>query len=391
MDTSTLFKTRQLTAYRKNWSNGQNGCLFYVADITFEKECAQGAIYLIESSIRKEDEKGFYDKLHKSEENSLRTIKSVAKGFAAFLLTQDCNEWIEDREILDQWWSLYYKWCMENHPKSGFETEYILCECRNWTNRMEDLIKSYIFDPARISLYGAALLYIIKNVFVRNTESIDDIMRKWKPYVSITQSTDASSNMGFIRYEYSINALKNGAKMFVQGVQAVILQYAIIQHIRQDIQRAQSLDKIIEIISNQYIENSQNTLSFAKIKIPKCDAEIMERLYEYSWKRNKELYERTYKLDLPHYMLSDKELELLFVSKLYDTEMNLYRRNELSSFLSAENLQNIRLLLIGYFKYLFKKMEGYKYVHYLYEKFETEFPELQRKELYPLEPKGYVG
>ena len=49
MDTSTLFKTRQLTEYRE-WPTGEQGCFFYVADAPLEKEYSQGAVYFIDGS-----------------------------------------------------------------------------------------------------------------------------------------------------------------------------------------------------------------------------------------------------------------------------------------------------------------------------------------------------
>ena len=143
MEDNTLFITRQLTEYR-HWPTGDNGCLFYVPDAPLGSERAQGAVYLINSPWREGDEVGKHDTLHQSEINSLPNLMPVAKGFSAFLLTQKSEKWMADRSVLDKWWNQYYAFCQDKRPRSGFETEYILQECLNWTLRNDDVITCFL-------------------------------------------------------------------------------------------------------------------------------------------------------------------------------------------------------------------------------------------------------
>lgn len=369
--TKSIFQTHQLSRYRE-WSIDKYSCLFYVADSPAEDERARGAVYLIDSSFRKGDKVGEYDKLHRSEIDALSNTQPVLKGFAAFLFTQDCNKWLENREILHTWWKLYYEWCLEARPRSGFETEYILQECRNWTARIEDVIERHLSDRAKISLFRSALLYVIKDVFCRNTDSVYDQMKKWHPYISVRSSK--SNSVEHIQFDYSVNAMKRGDKAFVYGIQAGILQYSAIQYAMQEIGRLQSLDRMVELLMSE----CGNVLSVEKIKIPEYNKDFAETLYEFTLKRSREIYERTYKLDMSSFMLSEKEIELGFISKLCELELNRSRKKELDSYMSAENIQNMRSLVKGYLVYLFEHMNGYKYISNLFAELETEFPELRK-------------
>lgn len=378
MDDS-LFNTRQLTEYRR-WPTGENGCLFYVIDTPLEKERSQGAVYLIDAEYRKGDRVGAYNILHQSEINSLQNLQPIVKGFAAFLFTQDNNQWIEDRTILGKWWARYYEWCQEKRPRSGFETEYILCECQNWTMRAKEIITCYLLNPNMEYLYKDAMRHVIKDVLYRNTTSLNDIMRKWHPYITLPNNDSLSYDSDYIQYDYYANALIHGTQVVVSGIQAIIIQFSAIRHATQEISKAQNLDSIVNYLLNQLGDNSLNTLTIDKIRIPEYDMEKAQKLYAFSWSLNKERLEPLYNRDASYYIMSDQEKEWGLVSHLCKLELKHCRNNEIISRLSPEEAQNMRRLLSGYFGFLYNKLKGSNSSDSMFNEIVQVFPELQKGE-----------
>lgn len=377
MDES-LFTTRQLTEYRR-WPTGENGCLFYVSDAPIDKERFQGAVYLIDAEYRKGDKVGTYNTLHQSEINTLPTMQPILKGFAAFLFTQDSNQWVEDRTILDKWWEHYYEWCQKKRPRSGFETEYILCECQNWTMRTKEIIACYLLNPNMEYLYKDAMRHVIKDVLYRNTVSLNDVMRKWHPYIALPNNDSQSSESEYIQYDYYTNALLRGTKVVVSGIQAIIIQFSAIRHATQEIGRAQNLDRIVNYLLNQLGDNSLNTLTIDKIRIPEYDMEKAHKLYEYSWTLNKERLEPLYNRDASYYVMSEQEKEWGMVSHLCKLELKHCQNKEITSHLSPEEALNMRKLLSGYFGYLYNKLKGSDLSESMYQEIIQVFPELQKR------------
>lgn len=376
MEANSLFNTRQLTEYR-SWPTGEKGCLFYVADAVIEKEKSQGAVFLIDAPWRKGDKVGNYDFLHQSEIETLRNLKPIAKGFAAFLLTQDSTKWIENSAILDTWWSSYYKWCIDKRNRSGFETEYILCECINWTTREKNMIMCYLYNPNMQYLYSNAMSHVIKKVIRNNTDDLNDIMRKWNPYILLS-TNKGSSEQENMRYDFYSNAMLCGNNTYISGIQAMLLQFSAIRHATQEIGKAQNLDRIVGYILDNLSNNTQNRLTLNNIRVPEYGLDHAEKIYEYSWNINKERLEPLFRRDTSFYALSDREQELGFVYHLFRLELKHYKSKAIFSVLSPEEAEKMRILTIGYFTYLYKKLKGSRYETKVYKELELEFPELQR-------------
>lgn len=377
MDES-LFTTRQLTEYRE-WPTGEKGCLFYVSDGPLNKERFQGAVYLIDAVYRKGDKVGEYNSLHQSEINSLQTLQPVLKGFAAFLFTQDCNLWGENRTILDKWWEHYYEWCQEKRPRSGFETEYILYECQNWIMRTKEIITCYLFKPNMEYLYQDAMRHVIKDVLFRNTKSLNDVMRKWSPYIALPNNDSLSSDSDYIQYDYYANALLRGTKVVLSGFQAIIIQFSAIRHVTQEIGKVQNLDGIVNYLLNLLGDNYLNTLTIDKIRIPEYDMEKAQKLYEFSWTLNKERLEPLYSRDASYYVMSEQEKEWGMVSHLCKLELTHCRNKEIISRLSLEEAHKMRRLLSGYFGYLYNKLKGSNLSESIFQEIVQEFPELKKR------------
>ena len=388
MDTSTLFKTRQLTEYRE-WPTGEQGCFFYVADAPLEKEYSQGAVYFIDAEYRKGDKVGSYNTLHQSEINRLQNLRPIVKGFAAFLFTQDCNQWIENREILDKWWNLYYEWCQHEHPRIGFETDYILQECQNWTMRSKEIIGCLLYNPDMKYLYRDAMLHVIKYVLYRNTESVADSIKKWHPAIAFKKDNSALKN-SYMHYDLFANAMIGETETYALGIQAIILQFSLIHHATQEIGKAQSLDRIVTFLLDKMSESPNNALTMEEVRVPNYDFEKAEKLYEFSWQLNKERMEPLFRRDTSFYAMSDKEQLWGFVNHLYRLEMKHYREKQILSYLSKEESLKMRVLIVGYFVYLYKKLDGSRYAVNVFKELEQVFPELQKNELLSQETIGHV-
>ena len=382
MDTSTLFKTRQLTEYRE-WPTGEQGCFFYVADAPIEKEKSYGAVFLIDAPWRKGDKIGNFDYLHQSEIEIIRSLKPIAKGFAAFLLSQNHETWVGNRQILDSWWKDYYDWCQIHSPLSGPDTEYIIQECLNWTIRAKDMIRCFLYERGMENVYYDALLHVIRNVFYLNRTPLKLAMRRFLPYM-------VASEQNYIRYDYLTNALHMGTREIVRGERAIIVQYAAIKNILEDISKAQNLDKLVEYILDRLSDTPPHTFSIADVFFPIYKSDKAEKLYEFSWLLNKRRILQEYTSNIRFASLSEQEQDCELANALLLREIKQFANNYLNTLISPEESQKMRVLIVGYFVYLYKKLDGSRYAVNVFKELEQVFPELQKNELLSQETIGHV-
>lgn len=377
MENNSLFKTRQLTEYRV-WPTGDKGCLFYVTETPFN-ERSQGAIYLIDAPWREGDEIGMYNQLHHFELNSLTNLQPIAKGFAAFLLTQNSDKWVEDRKLLDKWWQAYYLWCMDQHPRSGFEPEYIVQECANWAVRSKDVLTCYLRKPD-MELYLDAMRHIIRAVLFRCTESVEMVMRTLHPFISIQ---DKNSKDMIIQYDYHTKKIMSGQKEILSGFQAILINFAAVHHSVQWLFGAQNLDRIVGYILKRLDNSPADALSVNDLRMPDYDRKKARKLYDFSINLNKRNIELKHKYDTSFDSLTDQEQDWEVLNELFWDEIELVKKDSVITLLPQEETQIMRFLLSGYFRYLDKRLEGSDYSKDVHAELLNVFPELQRRKPSP--------
>ena len=113
MDES-LFTTRQLTEYRR-WPDGRKGCLFYIPDHSWANGPTRGAIYILNSPWRKEDEIGEFNQLHQIESKALDDAHCIIRGFGALLysLKWKKNDIVRAKEL----WNQYCEWIYQDYTE----------------------------------------------------------------------------------------------------------------------------------------------------------------------------------------------------------------------------------------------------------------------------------
>ena len=162
METShSLLSTRQLTEYR-DWPDGRQGCLFYVAR---NETDAEAGIYLVDTPCRKEDQPGEFNQLHRAELKALKEKKGILTGALADIF---CHCAATNPDYRSECWNLYWTpylrgfWFEDQFP-------FLLMLCREWLAADKQILSAY---P------DADLVRDFRNSFLRFTRTMLDNVAK---------------------------------------------------------------------------------------------------------------------------------------------------------------------------------------------------------------------
>ena len=188
MDES-LFTTRQLTEYRR-WPDGRKGCLFYIPDHSWANGPTRGAIYILNSPWRKEDEIGEFNQLHQIESKALDDAHCIIRGFGALLysLKWKKNDIVRAKEL----WNQYCEWIYQDYTEIPSAILNLYWECSNWSARKRKVLNAFHEDyVGRIAIES-----LYRDVFVNDLmtkyASVDAQMWKTSPVIRIPNTKNAT-------------------------------------------------------------------------------------------------------------------------------------------------------------------------------------------------------
>ena len=363
MDTDSLFKTRQLTEYRK-WPNGKEGCLFYVAEHeSFRVPDTIVAIILVDTPCRKYDEVGDFDNLHKAELLAIRPQNYIIEGFGAVLFANNDN-W--DEGLL---WREYLEFIEEkaSAPKSFFTN--IISECSSWLKRKKKILDILTdgHNGGRDFSFAQIMLGEISG-FCSSTMKMMWIMQP-----SIFLASEGEERTHYIwceplysTLEKSFRKAENDECTLVGGFLAMFVNYMassvsykrfIIQACRDSDDMAQAMT---DIWGHNNIKNRVLSLFIKDIDFSKVETDFQEIFDSYINPKIRDIMENN-KYDPSRLKYTTQERKQYYYKTLLKEELDLYAPdNALFQYCSEEQIKILQGYMHNFFLYISTFFRGDK-------------------------------